>query len=388
MYLMRLSADELHALQLRDGLVAALEAAEVEHGRAGETSAGEKQAWRHSLPVIARDLRDAGLGAVDMMIEYKLPECQGPADVILAGVHPASQAPSYVVVELKQWRRATAAEGTGRFVIANQTGKSKRHPAEQTADFCRALLNSHGSLAGHEESLAGLTYLHNAADHDVADLLRYPRTRLSHVFTRDSRGALIRFLRDRLAAAPGRPAAELFAAGPLRVRLAGLDARGRLDWHTGGFRLASDPVAAQRFVLDTVRAAHAAQDKSALVVTGAAANQGGELVSTAANALDRAGYRTRVLSGPRAPAFQVCDVLFCEESWLRCAAPLPAAADVPDSVRPLLAAMIRSARVPVFVLAGGHVAPGEAEGFGGVIRQVCSALRVPDRHLRLDHEFC
>ncbi|MEK2471695.1 MULTISPECIES: hypothetical protein [Streptomyces] len=385
MYLMRLSADELHALHLEDGLVPGLEAAEVDQQRKPRASKSEKDAWRHSLPALARDLRDIGLGAVDMLVEYQLLGVEGPADVILAGVHPETHAPSYVVTELKQWRRVTAApEAPGRFRVQDQGGRPKRHPAEQTADFCRTLITSHTALKGHEERLASLAYLHNAADSEVADLLRHPRTGLSHVFTRDSRGALIRFLRRRLAAAPGRDAAELFTSGLVSGSLDGLDAQGRLQWH-GGFRLDEDPTAAQRFVLDSVRGAHTAQDKSVLVLDGITAARASRLAATATDALNRAGYRTCVLSGEGTAAFPVCDVLFCEESWLRYAV-LDASGHGTGDGGPLVETMIRAARVPVFVLATDLVEPG-GTGFGPLIRRTADALRLPEHRIRLDREF-
>ncbi|WP_369358723.1 hypothetical protein [Streptomyces sp. cg2] len=382
-YLLRASADELHALHLRDGLVLALEAAETRQGRA-PTSAGEKHAWRHSLSTMALDLRDAGLGAVEMMIEYELPGVEGAADVILAGVHPATSAPSYVVTELKQWRRVTAdPDSPGRFRVQGQSGKPKRHPAEQTADFCRALITSHTALAGHEERLASLAYLHNAADGEVADMLRHPRTGLSRIFTRDSRGALIRFLRQHLAPAPGRHAAELFTTGLAPGSPDGLAAEGRPRWH-GGFRLDEDPAAARRFVHDSVRAAHTAQDKSVLVLDGTTAARGSRLAAAVADALNRAGYRTRVLSGEHTAAFPVCEVLFCEESWLRYA--VPQSSGHAAGGGPLLEAMIRAARVPVFVLATDLAEPGDA-GFGPLIQRAAEALRLPEHHIRLDREF-
>ncbi len=90
-------------------------------------------------------------------------------------------------------------------------GGKKHHPAEQTARICRALLASHDLFSEPRDRLVGMAYLHNAADHQVTDLLAGPRNRLAYVFTRDSRGALKRFLRRRLGASPGSESAELLA---------------------------------------------------------------------------------------------------------------------------------------------------------------------------------
>ncbi|MHC6215032.1 ATP-binding protein, partial [Rhodococcus ruber] len=66
-------------------------------------SEAEQKSWSRSLPVLAQDLVDAGLGDVEMLVEYHLPLTSQRADVVLAGAHPVTGAVSYVVVELKQW---------------------------------------------------------------------------------------------------------------------------------------------------------------------------------------------------------------------------------------------------------------------------------------------
>ena len=48
-------------------------------------SPGERRSWERSLPALAADLNDAGLGGVEMLIEYQLPLTSKRADVVLAG---------------------------------------------------------------------------------------------------------------------------------------------------------------------------------------------------------------------------------------------------------------------------------------------------------------
>ncbi len=66
-------------------------------------SESERKSWRRSLPVLVRDLIEAGLGNVEMLIEYQLPLTSRRADVVLAGVDRRTGGDAYVVVELKQW---------------------------------------------------------------------------------------------------------------------------------------------------------------------------------------------------------------------------------------------------------------------------------------------
>jgi hypothetical protein len=81
---------------------AMLEQMLIRHGQ--RPSPAEVRSWQRSLPLLAQDLVQAGLGDVEVLVEYRLPLTSKRADAILAGQHPRTGAPSYVVVELKQER--------------------------------------------------------------------------------------------------------------------------------------------------------------------------------------------------------------------------------------------------------------------------------------------
>jgi len=64
-------------------------------------SSSEVRSWDRSLPILANDLVDAGLGAVEVIVEHRLPLTSKRADAVIAGVDPRTGEDSYVVVELK-----------------------------------------------------------------------------------------------------------------------------------------------------------------------------------------------------------------------------------------------------------------------------------------------
>src|ERR1700735_2090137 len=69
-------------------------------------SESERKSWRRSLPVLVRDLVEAGLGNVEMLIEYQLPLTSRRADVVLAGVDRRTGGGPFGGVEVKPTRRA------------------------------------------------------------------------------------------------------------------------------------------------------------------------------------------------------------------------------------------------------------------------------------------
>lgn len=93
-------------------------------------SRSEVRSWDRSLEVLVSDLEDAGLLQAEMLIEYRLPLTSKRADVVLCGNHPTTGEPSYVVVELKQWTKASMVDDTGDVVNLDGVGE-RLHPVEQ-----------------------------------------------------------------------------------------------------------------------------------------------------------------------------------------------------------------------------------------------------------------
>ncbi len=233
-------------------------------------SPAEQTSWGRSLPVLAADLADAGLGQVEMLIEYHLPLTSQRADVVLCGTHPRTGEPSYVVVELKQWSAARSFEGSAELVdVPGMAGGPKQHPVRQVEGYCRYLADFLRALEHQPDALAGLAYLHNATDPAaVADLRRYPVSPTGRLFTAADRGDLLDFLRSRLSPEPGAAAADTLlrsAVAPSKqlLKVAASEVQEREQ-----FRLVGNQQLAVDLVRHAVEQSRAANTKRAIVVTG------------------------------------------------------------------------------------------------------------------------
>ena len=239
--------------------------------RTGHRAApGEQSSWKRSLPVFAADLADAGLGDVEMLVEYQLPLTSQRADVVLAGTHPRTGEASFVVVELKQWSAAYAFEGDPEILeVPGVPGGPRLHPVIQVRGYCDYLLDFARVLADRPDSVAGMAYLHNASDPAlVKDLLAVPVSTTGRFFTAADKGAMTDFLQSRLAAGPGREAADLLinsAIAPSKqlLKLAAAEIRDRCQ-----FRLIGNQQLAVDLVMHAVEHARAANAKRVIVVTG------------------------------------------------------------------------------------------------------------------------
>ncbi|WP_354005550.1 DUF2075 domain-containing protein [Rhodococcus antarcticus] len=233
-------------------------------------SPAEQTSWGRSLPVLAADLADAGLGQVEMLLEYQLPLTSQRADVVLCGTHPRTGAVSYVVVELKQWSAARSFEGSVELVdVPGMPGGPKQHPVRQVEGYCAYLADFLRTLEHQPDALAGLAYLHNATDPAAtADLRRYPVSTTGRLFTGADRGALVSFLQTRLAPGPGRDAADQLlgsAVAPSKqlLKVAADEVREREQ-----FRLVGNQQLAVDLVRHAVEQSRRSNTKRAIVVTG------------------------------------------------------------------------------------------------------------------------
>ncbi|MDG4801004.1 DUF2075 domain-containing protein [Micromonospora sp. WMMD980] len=230
--------------------------------------AAERRSWDRSLAVLGQDLVDAGLGQVEVLVEYQLPLTSKRIDVVLAGTHPRVGGDSYVVVELKQWSRVESYEGSARLVLVEHASGPRLHPGVQVEDYCEYLTDFLGVLSHGRSPIAGVAYLHNAVDRDVADLYEREPTELSRIFTGQRRGQFLDHLRSHLAPASGAAAADRFLTSSVRPSRHLLSyAAAELKERTH-FTLLDEQRLAYELVLHAVERARSADRKSVVVVSG------------------------------------------------------------------------------------------------------------------------
>jgi hypothetical protein len=238
------------------------------HGHRPSTS--EARSWRRSLPVLAQDLVDAGLGDVEVLLEHRLPLTSKRIDVLLAGRHPRTGGASFVLVELKQWSEATLFEDEPTLVsVSGMGGRPHLHPITQVESYCQYLTDYAPALVEGGATIAGVAYLHNATEQGVGDLRTLQGTMFGRMFTGERRAEFLTFLRDHLdAAKAGAPFADdLLAAriAPSRQLLA-LAAKEIQDREQ--FVLLPDQRLAYELVLHATSRARAGDGKTVVVVTG------------------------------------------------------------------------------------------------------------------------
>jgi hypothetical protein len=266
---MRRSAASLAALA-DTGSVAELMFEQTMYGRGPRPSAAEARAWARSIPVLVHDLDEAGLGGVEVLLEHRLPLSSRRVDAILAGRHPVTGAPSYVVVELKQWSEADLYEDDPALVVAGGHGaQPKLHPVEQVRGYCEYLLDFLPGLQADEDAVSGVAYLHNATDQSVAPLRQLGESGHGRMFTGQRRGEFMDFLRGRLASgisgAPYADEFEGFRAAPSRQLLAVAAEEIR---HREQFVLLDQQRLAFNLVLHATEAARTRDAKTIIIVTG------------------------------------------------------------------------------------------------------------------------
>jgi len=381
-------------------------------------SPGEYQSWTRSIPALRADLLSAGLDDVEMLFEFQLPLTSKRADVVLAGRHPRTGGPSYVVVELKQWGRAELFEDSETLVRVEQYGpRPVLHPVMQVRAYCDHIADFTTTLARETDALAGVAYLHNATNHGVSDLLRMPGDTYGRVFTGQRRSDLVDFLRSRLASSVSGAA---YADRLLNSRIAPsrqlLTVAAEEVQRREMFTLLDEQRVAYEYVLNAVDRARRSNEKTIVIVSGGpgsgksviALSLLGELARQGRAVLHATGSRSftqtlRKVAGARAPRVQKMfqyfnsftmadandlDALILDEAhriretsvsrWTRAEH---------RSGRPQIDELIDAARVPVFLLDEHQVVrPGE-QGTVADIEAHAAARRIRVEKLDLDAQF-
>ncbi|MFG2397394.1 DNA/RNA helicase domain-containing protein [Streptomyces lydicus] len=238
------------------------------HVHGHRPGASETRSWARSLPVLAHALNDAGLGQVEVMLEYGLPLNSKRADAVLAGVHPRTGEPSYVVVELKQWSQADPEDGEPLLCRVDSYTRPVLNPIEQVQGYCDYLVCFNGTLDGHADRIAGAAFLHNATECGIRGLYEVEQNARGRPFSGERRGEFMDFLRSRLAPVSGAAAADVLLAGKVKpskqlISVAAQEVRDREQ-----FVLLDEQRVAYELVLNAVRRASESDHKEAVIVTG------------------------------------------------------------------------------------------------------------------------
>jgi uncharacterized protein len=389
-------------LKLRDGLT---------------VSQSEQRAWQRSLPVVAHDLVEAGLGQVEMLIEYRLPLTSKRADVMLAGVDRRTGDDAYVVVELKQWSRAEVWEDdASRVLVHSMTARPKLHPWLQAKGYCDYIVDFVSVLRGHPDAVHAVAYLHNAQRGDVFDLYDVVEDNRTRLFTQTTRGAFVDYLRDRFAAEPGRQAADRLLASAVRPSKQLLKHAADEIKNREQFVLLAEQRLAYELVWHAVDKARKEDRKTVIVITGGPGSGKSVIALSLLGELSRQGYAVLHATGSRSftqtmrryvakgsPKTKAMfkyfhnfmeadrnglDVLICDEAHrIR---EVSTTRYTPARLRrgtPQVDELIDAARVPVFLLDEHQVVrPGE-RGTVEEIRRHAEAKRLTVRHVSLDEQF-
>ncbi|GAA3959405.1 DUF2075 domain-containing protein [Actinomadura viridis] len=387
-------------MKLRDGLT---------------VSEAERRSWERSLPVVAHDLLEAGLGQVEMLIEYRLPLTSKRADVILAGVDRRTGGDAFVVVELKQWSRAEIwDDNPSRVLVHNMTGKPKLHPALQAKDYADYIAGYLTELAANPDALAAVAYLHNAANADVIDLYDAVEDDRTQLFTLTTRGAFVDYLSDRFAPLPGRAAADRFLDSAVRPSRRLLEHAAAEIRNRDQFVLLDEQRLAYQLVVHAVGKAHRSDLKTVVVITGGPGSgksvialsllgelsQRGRAVQHATGSKSFTQTMRRQVAGKASMTQSVfkyfnsftkaakndLDALICDEAHrIRRVSGNPSPRS--QGRRLQIDELIDAARVPVFLLDGQqNVRPGEM-GTLPRIREHAKARGLDFLHVSLDEQF-
>ncbi|WP_254711780.1 DUF2075 domain-containing protein [Streptomyces sp. TRM64462] len=386
------------------------------HDHGHKPGASEVRSWERSLPALMSVLLEAGLGDVTILMEYGLPLTSKRADAVLAGIHPRTGEPSYVVVELKQWSQAAPEEDEPLLCRVDTYTRPVLNPVEQVRGYCDYLVSFNGALAGHPGRIAGAAYLHNATEFGITGLAEVGESERGRLFSEERRGAFIRFLQERLSPVNGAAAADELLAGKIApskqlMAVAAQEVREREQ-----FVLLDEQRVAYETVMRAVRKAAQADRKEVVVVTGGpgtgksviALSLLGELYRQGRTAIHATGSQSftktmRKVAGARKREVQdlfkyfnsfmtaernALDVIVCDEAHrMRKTSANRYTPAAHRSDKPQVEELIDAARVPVFLLDQHQVVrPGEM-GSVKEIRDAASAKGLPCTVVELDSQF-
>ncbi|MBU6214000.1 MAG: DUF2075 domain-containing protein [Actinomycetales bacterium] len=260
----------------------------------------EVRSWTNSLPVLMQDLVDAGLSAVEAIVEYRLPYSSQRADVVLAGRSPRTGEPTYLVVELKQWTHARGMEDADDLVMIDAYGgRPVLQPIEQVRNYVAYMRDFLRVLEHHPAQLSGVAYLHNGDERQLQVLRLIPESDDARIFFGSQRGAWLEFLGSKFAAASGADVADALLESRTAPSKKLLDEAADEVSRREKFVLLDEQQVALSLVRRAVERSRRANTKTAVIVTGGPGSGKSVIALSLLGELSRQGYAVMHATGSK-----------------------------------------------------------------------------------------
>lgn len=406
MYLLRGSVGELSGQAEAGTMVPTLQR-RFQEDLGHSASEAEVRSWENSIPVLLRQLVEAGLDQAEVLLEFRLPGCNKRADAVVLGQHPGG-GPSCVVVENKQWSSVSEADILHLLVTVPGRQGSRAtehiHPQEQVRGYAEYLTYHNRYLDRFPGSVSGCAYLHNARAVEISamrdgvadDLASFP------AFAGDEAAAFHAFLTARLTPAPGAGIAGEVINSPRPVSM-------RLMEHVPGaiaglsrFTLLDQQKVAFENVLRAVEHAKRSGPKKAVIIKGGPGTGksviGIQLLASRAKIgtvvhATGSGAFTKTLREELAEQDRLLRMLFRFTSeFARDSADSYDVIIVDEAQRVRMRdkqvdQLINAARVPVFLIDGRQWIRADEIGTVARLKHACDRNGVPVVEISLDGQF-
>lgn len=285
------------ASQESESLVEALMVQFIKAG-ASAPSEAEKRSWRNSLPYLARDIDAAGLGDIDVFLEYRLPLTSQRVDVVLSGVHPATGDPSIVLVELKQWSQVATFEEDPQLLSVEGLPYPVLHPSRQVDGYRRYLQHYLEAFHGREHWVDAVAYVHGLTDREGRAVLE-PGSEEATLFTGGDADAMRAHLRSRLAPDPSGRASQLLLSSPVAPSPKLMEVAAEEIRERERFVLLGEQQLAADLIRHQIERAHSSGQKRVVIVCGGPGSGKSAIALSVLGELGREGKTALHATGSR-----------------------------------------------------------------------------------------
>lgn len=414
--LLRQSASNLRQLG-SDGTLATKLAGQMFHLIGNRPSVSEQRSWEASLPELAKDLISAGLGDVEILVEYQLPYSSKRVDAVLCGTDPKSGHPSILLVELKQWTSFESVPGADDLVTIGAYGNQPvLHPTQQVRQYCEYFEGFNRYIENSNVEVHGVAYMHNWLGPRTAGVDRISPADKGRIFLGSEKSIWIQFLKNRLSSQGAVEVADALLGAKLAPTKQLMDLAAEEVKNREQFVLLDEQKVAYSLVMKAVRDSSESNTKTAVIVTGGPGTGKSVIALALLGELSRQGKTTlhatgskafrnslRKIAGHRTPQVQKMfsyfnsfmttepnslEVLICDEAHrIRETSANRYTKASQRTGTPQVNELLRAARVPVFLLDSHQVVRKGELGTPEYIEKSAKALGMATVRVDLDGQF-